>query len=62
MNLQTLCALGSAGYGISEVGEVLTTVDNINARGLSYQSFYEQFLALGHRLASEAADAERHSP
>jgi hypothetical protein len=40
MNLQALFALGSAGYGISEVGEVLATIDGINGQGPSYQSFY----------------------
>jgi dienelactone hydrolase len=59
MNFEVLFALGSAGYGISEVGEVLTTIDDINAQGPSYQSFYDQFLALGRRLANEAAQAER---
>jgi Alpha/beta hydrolase family len=55
--LQTLFALGSAGYGIAEVGEVLSAVDRVNAKGPSYQTFFDELLALGQGLASQAARA-----
>jgi Esterase FrsA-like len=57
LNFQTLFLLGSAGYGIAEVGEVLSAVDRVNARGPSYQTFFDELLALGQRLASQAAGA-----
>jgi hypothetical protein len=60
LNLQTLFALGSAGYGISEVGEVLAAVDRVTAKGPSYQVFFNEFLALGRQLASHAEHAVQH--
>ena len=54
LNFQTLFALGSAGYGISEVGEVLAAVDRINVKGASYQVFFDEFLGLGRQLAGQA--------
>lgn len=60
LNLQTLFALGSAGYGISEVGEVLAAIDRITAKGAAYQSYFDEFLALGRSLAGQAEEAERH--
>jgi hypothetical protein len=59
LNLQTLFALGSVGYGIAEVGEVLATVERVRAKGSSYQAFYDEFLALGRELASQADGAAR---
>jgi hypothetical protein len=60
LNFQTLFALGSVGYGISETGEVLSAIDRINARGASYQRFFEEFLRLGASLARRAATAADH--
>lgn len=60
LNFQTLFALGAAGYGISEVGEVLAAVQRVDAAGASYQSFFDEFLALGGSLASQADESARH--
>jgi hypothetical protein len=57
MNGQVQFALGSAAYGVAEVGEILSAVDRINARGASYQRFFDQFIALGTSLARQADDA-----
>ncbi len=57
LNFETLFALGSAGYGCSEVGEVVTTVNRINARGATYQSYYDGFLAMA-RSVEAIADRE----
>jgi hypothetical protein len=38
LNFQMLFALGGAGYGVSEVGEVLATFDRIHAKGDTYRS------------------------
>ncbi len=54
LNFQALFALGSAGYGASEVGEVVTTVNEINARGPSYQTFFDLFRELAARTAGLA--------
>ena len=54
LNFQALFALGSAGYGASEVGEVVTTVNEINARGPSYQNFFDLFLERAVRTAGLA--------
>jgi hypothetical protein len=56
LNFETLFALGSAGYGSSEVGEIVTTVNDINARGASYQAYYDCFRAMAERIASLADD------
>ncbi len=60
LNFQLLFALGGAGYGASEVGEVLATFDRIHAKGDTYRATYEQFLRLG-RQARVRADGERHA-
>jgi dienelactone hydrolase len=57
MNFETLFALGSAGYGCSEVGEVVTTVNRINAQGATYQTYYDGFLAMA-RSVEAIADRE----
>jgi hypothetical protein len=46
LNFETLFTLGSAGYGCSEVGEIVTTVNRINAAGASYQTYYDGFMAM----------------
>ncbi|MEU7429947.1 alpha/beta fold hydrolase [Streptomyces sioyaensis] len=49
-NFNGLLALGSAGYGAGEVGEVLTAVNTINKAGLSAQTYTETFKRLGDQL------------
>ncbi|MFG2193291.1 alpha/beta hydrolase family protein [Streptomyces sp. NPDC048639] len=56
-NFTGLLALGAAGYGSSEVGEVLTAVNAINAAGLSNQTYTDTFRSWGRRLAKSAAAA-----
>lgn len=51
-NFAGLLALGAAGMRASEVGEVLTAVNTINAAGLSEQTFSDTFRAWGDRLAA----------
>jgi hypothetical protein len=57
LNFATLFALGSAGYGCSEVGEVVTAVNRINAEGASYQTYYDGFRAMA-RDVEAIADRE----
>jgi dienelactone hydrolase len=57
LNFQMLFALGAAGYGASEAGEVLATFDRIHAKGDTYRATYEEFLRLG-RQTRERADKE----
>jgi hypothetical protein len=58
LNLEVLFVLGAAGYGASEVGEVLATVDRIHAKGDTARSVYEEFLRVG-RQSRVRADKER---
>ncbi|WP_330299981.1 alpha/beta hydrolase family protein [Streptomyces sp. NBC_00503] len=58
-NFAGLFALGAAGMRASEVGEVLTAVDAINAAGPSEQTFTDTFRGWGDRLATPPA-AGRH--
>jgi dienelactone hydrolase len=57
LNFETLIALGSAGYGTSEVGEIVTAVNDINAAGATYQAYFDTFSATARRLAG-LADSE----
>ena len=57
LDFETLFAFGSAGYGCAEFGELVTVVNQVNAAGASYQTYYENFLALAQRT-STLADAE----
>lgn len=57
LNFSTLFALGAAGYGASEVGEVVSTVNEINARGASHQTYYDAFRARAFAV-SRLADSE----
>ncbi|MFG2714747.1 alpha/beta hydrolase family protein [Streptomyces goshikiensis] len=54
-----LLDLGAAGMRASEVGEVLTAVNAINAAGASEQTFTEVFRSWGDRLAAPPATAGR---
>jgi hypothetical protein len=58
LNFQMLFALGGAGYGASELGEVLSTFDRIHGKGDTYRATFEEFLRLGRRLR-EHGDKER---
>jgi hypothetical protein len=51
-------ALGAAGYGAAEVGEVMATINLANAEGGTIQSFVHAFWGLAHRVAVYAS-AER---
>jgi dienelactone hydrolase len=59
LNFQMLFALGGAGYGVSEVGEVLAAFDRIHAKGDTYRATYEEFLRLGRqsRVRADKEDA-----
>jgi hypothetical protein len=57
LNFETLFTLGSAGYGCSEVGEVVTLVNRVNAQGASYQTYYDGFIAMA-RLVDALAGRE----
>jgi dienelactone hydrolase len=62
-NFNALFALGGVAYGAGDVGEIFETVNVINARGPSYQSYYDSFLATARRvsqIADEAAKAGHH--
>ncbi|HEX9064108.1 MAG TPA: hypothetical protein VF843_03320, partial [Streptosporangiaceae bacterium] len=54
MNFEVLFTLGAAGYGASEVGEVVTAVSEVNARGASFQSLFDVFRRLAERLSKQA--------
>ncbi len=58
LNFQMLFALGAAGYGVSEVGEVLATFDRIHGKGDTYRATFEEFQRLGRQLRKRA-DEER---
>jgi dienelactone hydrolase len=57
LDFETLFAFGSIGYGCAEFGELVTVVNQVNAAGASYQTYYASFLALARRT-SALADAE----
>jgi dienelactone hydrolase len=57
LDFETLFAFGSAGYGCAEFGELVTLVNQVNAAGASYQTYYENFTALARRT-SALADTE----
>jgi dienelactone hydrolase len=57
LNFETLFTLGSAGYGTSEVGEIVTAVNAINKAGATYQNYFDTFAATARRVG-ELADRE----
>jgi pimeloyl-ACP methyl ester carboxylesterase len=57
LDFEASFALGAAAYGAAEVGEVLTVAERIRGLGASYETFVDQFLLLGRRLAGEADGA-----
>ena len=60
LNFQMLFALGGAGYGVSEVGEVLATFDRIHGKGDTYLATFEEFQRLGRQLRKRA-DRDREA-
>jgi hypothetical protein len=50
LNFQMLFALGGAGYGVSETGEVLAAFDRIHGKGDTYRSVFNEFQRLGRQL------------
>lgn len=60
LNFQMLFALGGAGYGVSEVGEVLATFDRIHGKGDTYLATFEEFQRLGRQLRKRA-DKDREA-
>jgi hypothetical protein len=54
MNFEALFTLGSAGYGAAEIGEVVTAVNDVNARGATYQVLFDTFRATARRVAGLA--------
>jgi dienelactone hydrolase len=62
LNYEALNMLGAAGYGASEVGEVITAVNTINAAGASLQTYTDTLLALAGTLAARSADELRDHP
>ena len=57
MNFSAAFALGETAYGAGEAGEILATVNAINAAGASHQAFYDGFIAAAGRVGAIAADA-----
>ncbi len=53
LDFDTLFAFGGTGYGSAEFGELVRAVDQINAEGASYQTYYDTFLALAQRTAAQ---------
>ncbi len=54
LDFEASFGLGSAAYGCSEIGEVLATVERINAAGASYETYVDGFSALARRLSARA--------
>jgi dienelactone hydrolase len=54
LDFETLFAFGSTGYGCAEFGELVTAVNQVNAAGASYETYYEAFWALARRIETLA--------
>jgi hypothetical protein len=54
LDFETLFAFGSTGYACAEFGELVTAVNQINAAGASYQTYYDTFQALANRTSALA--------
>ncbi|HXP54573.1 MAG TPA: acetylxylan esterase [Streptosporangiaceae bacterium] len=54
LDFDTLFAFGGTGYGSAEFGELVRAVDQTNAAGASYQTYYDTFRALAQRTATQA--------
>jgi dienelactone hydrolase len=54
LDFETLFVFGSIGYGCAEFGELVTAVNQVNAAGASYETYYEAFWALARRIETLA--------
>jgi dienelactone hydrolase len=54
LDFETLFVFGSIGYGCAEFGELVTAVNQINAAGATYQTYYEAFRSLAKRIKALA--------
>jgi dienelactone hydrolase len=54
LDFDTLFAFGTIGYGSAEFGELVTAVNQVNAAGASYQTYYDAFWALAQRIGALA--------
>jgi hypothetical protein len=52
LNFEVLFALGAVGYGAGETGEIIATINQIQAAGPNYQSYYDNFIDTGIRVAA----------
>ena len=62
LNYEALYMLGAAGYGASEVGEVITAVNTVNAAGATMQTYTDTLLALADALAARSTAELRDHP
>ncbi len=54
MEFQALFAFGSVAYGAGQFGEVLTVVNQVQAAGPTFQSYYDSFVAMAKTVAALA--------
>lgn len=54
LNFEVLFALGAVGYGAGETGEIIATINQVQAAGASYQTYYDNFVDTGNRVATLA--------
>ena len=59
LNFEVLFALGGVGYGAGETGEIIATINQIQAAGPSYQTYFDSFVDMGTRVAALADGALR---
>jgi hypothetical protein len=62
LNYEALNMLGAAGYGASEVGEVVTAVNTVNAAGATLQTYTDTLLTLAGTLAARSTAELRDHP
>jgi dienelactone hydrolase len=58
LNFNALLALGGTAHQTAEIGEMVATIERVNAAGVSYQTYVDEFMARGDQLAAEAKMAE----
>jgi dienelactone hydrolase len=57
INFEALFAMGGVASGAGEVGEIIATVNAINAQGLSYQTYFDNFIATAQRVGRIADES-----
>ena len=57
INFEALFAMGGVASGAGEVGEIIATVNAINAQGLSYQTYFDNFIATAKRVGRIADES-----